>query len=357
MKIVAKILKITGCILLALVLLVAVALGVFTAAEYRPAATETLIAGQDVEAVLEAGKLLTVVSWNCGYGALGDNADFFMDGGSSVYTADRERVESNLAGIRDKLSALAPDLMILQEVDVNSARSYGIDERTVLAKAAPDGAGEAFAYNFNALYVPYPVPPIGHVESGLFTLSAAQPLTAERISLPVPFSWPIRLVNLKRCLLVSRYPVKGTDKELVLINLHLEAYDSGEGKEAQTRQLVSFMQEEYAKGNYVIAGGDFNQRFTNIDQSAYPVYDGMWQPGEINAEAFGSDFTLLMDNTTPTCRSLDRPLAGADTEGFQFYLIDGFIVSANVAADAVETLDFGFTCSDHNPVRMSFTLK
>ena len=210
MKIVAKILKITGCILLALVLLVAVALGVFTAAEYRPAATETLIAGQDAEAVLEAGKLLTVVSWNCGYGALGDNADFFMDGGSSVYTADRERVESNLAGIRDKLSALAPDLMILQEVDVNSARSYGIDERTVLAKAAPDGAGEAFAYNFNALYIPYPVPPIGHVESGLFTLSAAQPLTAERISLPVPFSWPIRLVNLKRCLLVSRYPVKGS---------------------------------------------------------------------------------------------------------------------------------------------------
>ena len=357
MKIAAKILKIIGCVLLALVLLVAVALGIFTAAEYRPAETETLIADHETDPVLEAGKLLTVVSWNCGYGALGDNADFFMDGGTSVYTADRERVESNLEGIRDKLSALAPDLLILQEVDINSSRSHGIDERTVLGKAVPAGASEAFAYNFNALYVPYPVPPIGHVESGLYTLSAAQPRTAERISLPVPFSWPIRLVNLKRCLLVSRYPVKGSDKELVLINLHLEAYDSGEGKEAQTRQLVSFMQEEYAKGNYVIAGGDFNQRFTSIDQSAYPVYEGMWQPGEISAEAFGSDFTLLMDNTTPTCRSLDKPLAGADAEGFQFYLIDGFIVSANVTPDAVETLDFGFAFTDHNPVRMSFTLQ
>ncbi len=357
MKIVAKILKIIGCVLLALVLLVAVALGVFTAAEYRPAGTETLIADHEADPVLETGKLLTVVSWNCGYGALGDNADFFMDGGTSVYTAERERVESNLEGIRDKLSALAPDLLILQEVDINSSRSYGIDERTVLRRAVPDGASEAFAYNFNALYVPYPFPPIGHVESGLYTLSFAQPRTAERISLPVPFSWPVRLVNLKRCLLVSRYPVKGSEKELVLINLHLEAYDSGEGKEAQTRQLVSFMQEEYAKGNYVIAGGDFNQRFTNVDQSAYPVYEGMWQPGEINADAFGSDFTLLMDNTTPTCRSLDKALAGADAEGFQFYLIDGFIVSANVTPDAVETLDFGFACTDHNPVRMSFTLQ
>ena len=357
MKAIGKIIKVFGFVLLALVLLVVVALGVFTIAEYRPAATETIVADQDAESVLETGKSFTVVSWNCGYGALGDNADFFMDGGSSVYTADRDRVAANLSGIRDKLSALSPDLIMLQEVDINSSRSYGTDERTVLRGAVPEGATEVFAYNFNALYVPYPIPMIGHVESGLYTLSTARPRSVERVSLPVPFSWPVRLVNLKRCLMISRYPVRDTDRELVLINLHLEAYDSGDGKEAQTRQLVSFMQEEYAKGNYVIAGGDFNQRFTNIDQSAYPVYEGMWQPGEINAEDFGDNFKLLMDNTTPTCRSLDRPLAGADSEGFQFYLIDGFIVSANVTPDAVETLDFSFTCSDHNPVRMAFTLQ
>ena len=356
MKILKTILKILGWILGVLVLVVAVALVVFTIAEYRPADVETVIPEQQAEAVLETGKPLTIVSWNCGYGALGDNAEFFMDGGTSVYTADKERVTSNLDGIREKLQALSPDFIILQEVDINSSRSYGIDERTVLRDAAP-GAAEAFAYNFNSLYIPYPLPPIGHVEGGLFTLSAAQPRTAERISLPVPFSWPVRLLNLKRCLLVSRYPVKGTDKELVLVNLHLEAYDSGEGKEAQTRQLVTFMQEEYAKGNYVIAGGDFNQRFSNVDQSAYPVYKTTWQPGVINAEDFGSDFSLLMDNSAPTCRSLDRPLAGDSLESFQFYLIDGFIVSANVTADAVETMDFGFTCSDHNPVRMTFTLE
>ncbi len=356
MKVFKRILKILGCVLLALILLVAAALGVFTIAEYRPADMEAVIEDHETEAVLETGKSLTIVSWNCGYGALGDNADFFMDGGSSVYTADRERVSSNLAGIRDKLSALSPDLILLQEVDINSSRSYGIDERTVLREALP-GASEAFAYNFNALYVPYPVPPIGHVEGGLYTLSAAQPRTAERISLPVPFTWPVRLMNLKRCLLVSRFPVKGSDHELVLINLHLEAYDSGEGKEKQTRQLVSLMQEEFGKGNWVIAGGDFNQRFSNVDQSAWPLYEGTWQPGEINTDAFGSDFRLLMDSTSPTCRSLDRPWAGEEKDGFQFYLIDGYIVSANVTPDAVETLDFSFICSDHNPVRMTFTLE
>ena len=356
MKIVGKILKALLCIVGVLVLLLVLAVGVFTVAEYRPADTESVIAQQETEAVLETGKPLTIVSWNCGYGALGDNADFFMDGGSSVYTADRARVESNLAGIRDALKALNPDFLILQEVDINSARSYSLDERGVLREALP-GASESFAYNFNTLFVPYPIPPMGHVKSGLYTLSTAVPGSSARISLPVPFSWPIRLFNLKRCLLVSRFPVKDSDRELVLINLHLEAYDDGEGKEAQARQLTALMQEEYAKGNYVIAGGDFNQRFTNIDQSAYPVYEGMWQPGVIDAASFGSDFTLLMDNSFPTCRSLDRAYAGADKEGFQFYLIDGFIVSANVHAESVETLDYGFTCTDHNPVRMNFTLE
>ena len=351
-----KLLKILLGIIGALVLILAIALGVFTITEYRPADTETVVADHTAEAVLETGTPLTIVSWNCGYGALGDNADFFMDGGTSVYTADRERLESNLAEIRDKLKALEPDLIILQEVDINSSRSFGTDERTVLKEAMP-GSYDAFAYNYKALYVPYPIPPLGHVESGLYTLSRAEARNAERISLPCPFSWPVRLLNLKRCLLVSRFPVKDTEKELVLVNLHLEAYDNGEGKEAQTRQLVSFMQAEYEKGNYVIAGGDFNQRFTNIDQSAYPVYEGMWQPGEIKAEAFGSDFSLLMDNAVPTCRSLDKAYAGADLKTFQFYLIDGFIVSANVQAETVETLDYGFTCSDHHPIKLRFSLQ
>ena len=29
----------------------------------------------------------------------------------------------------------------------------------------------------------------------------------------------------------------------------------------------------------------------------------------------------------------------------------------NITPEAVETLDFNFACSDHNPVRMTFTLE
>ena len=41
-----------------------------------------------------------------------------------------------------------------------------------------------------------------------------------------------------------RTKVKGTDKELVYINLHLEAYDSGAGKVAQTKALNKLLKQE-----------------------------------------------------------------------------------------------------------------
>ena len=351
-----KVLKIVGRILLALVLVVAAALVVLTVAEYRPADRETVIADHAVQGGLPADRPLTLISWNVGYGALGDNADFFMDGGKGVYTADRERVAQNLAGIRETLTGLDADLILLQEVDAASDRSYRTDEREALRGVLPD-ASAAFATNFNSLYVPYPLPPIGHVESGIYTLSRADIREAERISLPNPFSWPLRVANLKRCLLVSRIPVEGSERELVLVNFHLEAYDSGEGKEAQTRMLRTLLEEEYAKGNYVIAGGDFNQQLESLDTSAYPVFEGMWMPGLLSADAFGEHYSLRMDASVPTCRSLDRPYAGESDEGFQFYVIDGFIVSDNLQVESLETLNEGFVWTDHNPVRLQVSLR
>ena len=350
-----KVLKILGKILLCIILLAAIGITVLTITEYKPAAKETVIASHEAEAKFETGKTLSILSWNCGYGALGDNADFFMDGGKAVNPSSKARVRTNLESIRDEIAKQKTDFVLLQEVDINSGRSYGTDERKILKEGMP-GAEEAFAYNFKALYVPYPIPPIGHVESGLYTLSSVPVRSAERISLPCPFKWPIRTVHLKRCLLVSHIPLEGTDKELVLINLHLEAYDDGAGKEAQTQQLISVMEEEAERGNYVIAGGDFNQLFSNVDSSAYPVYEGKWQPGRIEAEAFGDSFTLLMDPSAPTCRSLDRKYEGEDADTFQFYMIDGFILSNNVQADSIKTLSLGFTATDHNPVRLECTL-
>ena len=350
-----KALRIILRIIFCLVFAAALCLGLMTAAEYRPNERETLASSSRSSLPLRTGQSIRILSWNTGYGALGDNADFFMDGGKGVITSDSPRVTANLNGIAEFIASEDPDLILLQEVDLSSKRSFYINQTQFYRDQFPDFQN-TFAYNYRALYVPYPLPTLGKVESGLQTFSRFGFREAERISLPCPFTWPVSSVNLKRCLLVTRIPVSGTDKELVLVNLHLEAYDSGEGKAEQTRILVRFMQEEYEKGNYVIAGGDFNQLFSNIDTSLYPVLENRWQPGLIDASAFSPSFSLLMDPSSPTCRSLDQPYAGADRDGFQFYLIDGFIVSDNVTVASYETRDLDFVCSDHNPVILTVSI-
>ena len=353
MKIVKSILKALLIIILVLVLLVAAVLVWLTAVEYRPSDKENVA----VEALngeakqIAPGDSIKLLSWNLGFGALGDNADFFMDGGKMVYTADEARVHTNVEAFVREVKSQDADIVMFQEIDTDSDRSYHMDQTAVFADLGYNSM--AFAYNFKVAYAPVPIPPMGKINSGIATYSDYPISSAERIQLPCPFSWPIRTFNLKRCLLVTRIPVEG-GKEIVLINLHLEAYDDGEGKAAQVQMLMDILSEESGKGNYVIVGGDFNQSFSNVPCD-YPVYPEQWQPAELDVSAYENDWQFIMNNETPTCRSLYYPLKGNETS-VQYYMLDGFILSNNITVDSYEIHDLGFENSDHNPQIINITL-
>ena len=350
------ILKFILILLLVVVIAVGGLLGWLTATEFNPAPTESVeVGGTGEGAALKTGEDITVLSWNVGYGGLGKYEDFFMDGGSKSKPSENDAVHGYLTGIRMTIEEQKPDLVLLQEVDADSSRTYGIDERKLLDVGM---SSESYALNYSCPFVPVPWPPIGKVHSGLFTMSDGYTIdSAERISLPCPFSWPLRIANLKRCLLVSHLPIEGSDKELVLVNLHLEAYDDGEGKIAQTNQLRDFIEAEYAKGNYVIAGGDFNQVFPGSLELYPNTHPENWEPGVLDEKLLPEGWTLAYDLSTPTCRLLNQPYDPADTEGTQYYVIDGLILSPNVKLGSAETVDAGFENSDHNPVRITVELE
>lgn len=135
---------------------------------------------------LEPGQSVSVVTWNAGYGGLSRQADFFMDGGDGVRTVSHDGVLANLAGIEDELAALDPDFIFLQEVDQDSERTYGINERARIATAFAPAYASAYALNYDVVYVPYPLPPIGAVESGIMTLSRMQPGQRRTRAAPLP---------------------------------------------------------------------------------------------------------------------------------------------------------------------------
>lgn len=349
-----KALKIILIVLLVLVVLVAALLIWLSATALDPETEGVTLTPGESTATFAPGDTVSVLSWNTGYAALGEESDFFMDGGKQTRPESRNIVEKNLDGIVARISQTGADFTFLQEVDSGSQRSYGVMETEKIQSAL--GLTSVYARNYKCPFVPYPIPPIGKVSSGVMTLSSAPIGEAERVALPSPFTWPVSTANLKRCLLVSYIDLEGTDKQLVLVNLHLEAYDDGEGKAAQTKLLNEFIQSEYEKGNYVIAGGDFNQTFPGALEQ-YPIKNAeLWTPGVLDDSMLPDGWHFAYDAGTPTCRLLNEPYdpASANT---QFYVIDGFILSPNVTLNTVETLDAGFTYADHNPVLLNVTLE
>lgn len=294
------------------------------------------------------------MTYNIGYGALSKTEDFFMDGGERVRPDSRQLILDNMKGIKKQLQEQDADVYFLQETDRNSRRSYYINEARELWENT--GGVMTYALNFACRFVPYPFPPIGKVYSGIMTLSSYEVTDAERIAFPSSFRWPVSMCNLKRCLLVQRTPIEGSDQELVLINLHLEAYDSGEGKLRQSRMLAEVMQEEYEKGNYVIAGGDFNQSFSCVDPDKYPVKNtDHFIAGEFPEDYFQEGWQIVMDDSVPTSRLLNEPY-NEGSEDTQYYMLDGFIASPNIEIQELETKDYGFEYADHNPVKITIKL-
>ena len=362
----------TVIVIVSLILLTGAFLGVLTIAEYRPAEIEKLEiryhtgtepgfsdANQPIKhalASLSVNNPFSILIWNIGYASLDESQDFFMDGGKGVRPATDENVRGNLSGVREFIRGADCDITLIQETDTASRRSYYTDQRFYLTE---NFAGSSvFAHNFKSIFVPIPVPEfIGKVSSGLLTLNRFETIEASRLSLPNPFTWPVRAVNLKRCLLISRIPVENSAAELVIINLHLEAYDSSGGREAQTRVLLDFMYSEYAKGNYCIAGGDFNQNFPGIDPGLFALkHSDYFVAGTLSPSLLAPGWQYAADTRIPSCRLLNEPYSG-NPENTQLYVIDGFILSPNIEIVETTGYDLGFKYSDHNPVKINVMLK
>jgi len=344
--------------------------------EYRPAELTVLDIENNVENVQEnyvdLSTAITVLTFNTGYASLSATEDFVMDGGTKGRMDSQEEVQANVEGISSILESAAADIYLLQEVDTDSSRSYEIDQYAYYQDFL--GYASAFAYNYRCIFVPFPLQisqMMGKVNSGIVTFTDFYGTDATREQLPGSFSWPLRLANLKRCILITRYPIDGSDKELIVINVHLSAYDDGSMRTEETAALQQVMLEEYQAGNYVLVGGDFNQTFpdavtTTYDSAndsysydyLYPLKDpGYWQAFPIDGNWFDANgFIFGVDTNTPTCRLLNQPYDTVNTENNQYYVIDGFIVSPNISIQDVTTLDENFTYSDHNPVMISIIL-
>ena len=367
----AKVLKRIGIVLLVILLVLALTVGGYvlyvTLQYYRIPDNTALDVENPQQAALKTGEAYTALTYNIGFGAYNHDFSFFMDSGTMLdgtpvqgtmgRAQSADIVNTNTSGVIGALQTAAPDFCLLQEADVDATRSFHIDQTALIRTAMPAYAS-VYASNFHSAFLFYPLTePHGSVEAGLLTLSKHAVDTAVRRSYPVDDSFPTKFFDLDRCFAELRIPVEGADgRQLVLINSHMSAYDKGGTvRQRQLALLNSVLAEEYAKGNWVIVGGDFNHALCDT-VNTFPTQQ------QVPAWVFtlGDDdltdgFSVVRaDNVTevPTCRSTDMPY----TKGVNYSaVLDGFIVSDNVTA-AAHNIDLDFDYSDHNPVQLTFTL-
>ena len=149
-----KPLKIILIILAVLVGLVAALLIWLTATQLN-VKTETAVVthGENSTASFAPGDSVSILTWNVGYAGLGEESDFFMDGGKQVRAPSKAIVEKNMGGIVSTVKELDADFTFLQEIVVDpSIRSYGIEEAERMRTET--GLETAHARNYKCDFVP-----------------------------------------------------------------------------------------------------------------------------------------------------------------------------------------------------------
>lgn len=314
---------------------------------------------------IKTGIPYRIMTYNIGFGAYSSDYSFFMDTGEmkdgtkttgrhARALSEKEAVE-NTEGSLEIMNKQETDFLFVQEVDEKATRSYQVNQREMLEEGLSDYAS-VFAKNFHSAYLFYPfLEPHGSVEAGMLTFSKYQISENVRRQFPVSDAFITKFTDLDRCFLVSRLPVE-KEKELVLIQIHLSAYDEGGKIRAEQLSLLNeVLKEEREKGNYVVAGGDFNHDIADSIESFPSEQKTPEWVYQLHDKDLAEGFHFVKaDNAAevPTCRGADIPYEKGVT---YTVIVDGFIVSDNIEASA-ENIDEDFLYSDHNPVVMEFVL-
>ena len=374
-----KVIKITGIILLALVIVLAAYI-IYLYASYHRISDKQELQVEEISQNTEAGNELTTdkqysaLTYNIGFGAYTPDFSFFMDGGKSSWAKSKDSVKETIKGAGELVASKDPDFALVQEIDLDATRSYHVNEYSILKENIP-AYNCVFAQNYDSAFLFYPfTQPHGKSKAGL-ALFSKYPITGSlRRSFPISTSFT-KFFDLDRCYSISRVPVDN-GKELVIFELHMSAYGNSDAiREGQIRMLSEDMQKEYEAGNYVICGGDFNHDLkaadtqskasdasnntqTDSGDSAEPESWAYPFPRSELPEHFSFCLDQLSEdeknNLWNSARNADMEYVPGET---YTVTLDGFIISDNVECTKYENVNTGYSYSDHDPVYMEFQLK
>ena len=354
-----KIFKSLGIVISLFVLLIIIYVAYVFIQYYRIDDNKALEIENNQTILLDKNQTFTLSSYNIGFGAYSQNYSFFLDKGKTKEGIEtkgkyskalsKEDALNNTIGAINVINDLNVDFAFFQEVDTKANRSYFVNQSEKMRETFTSFS-TIFACNLHTAYLLYPLNDfMGKAESGIVTLSKYKVDSSIRKQLPLSESKFDNLFDLDRALMITRFKVN--EKELVLINIHMSAYDEGGVVRAKQMETLNKILET-EKDNYVIVGGDFNHILSD-KTFATTLEDPDWAtPFDFNA--LNESYRVVAGENAPTCRSSDLPYQKGVNN---FVIIDGFICNNNIEVIDAKVIDTEFKYSDHNPTVLTFKLK
>ncbi|MGD1949616.1 MAG: endonuclease/exonuclease/phosphatase family protein [Leptolyngbyaceae cyanobacterium] len=294
--------------------------------------TETLT--YDVEVASSDASTLSLVSYNIGY----------LSGLTNQEAVERPKslFDGHLKGAIATFRPLNPDIIAFQEIDIDSKRSYSVNQLETLANAL--GLAHAgLAINWNKNYVPFPYWPIsahfGKIVSAQAVLSRYPVEDNQRVVLEKVADRPFfyNALYLDRLAQVTKLDING--RSLIVINVHLEAFINP--TRFNQTHTVRNLAETYAKDYPVLLVGDFNSALNRPEEGERSI--------EVMAES------ELFTSAVPKDQWTSQPTF--PSEPAQYKLDYLFYTPATIELSNARVITEVGTASDHLPLMMTFTLK
>lgn len=341
-------------VLAGLVILVAILFSVVWFSTYHPGELDEMevVCPKDTP-TLKSGQTLRVLNWNVQYMA-SKNYVFFYDHLDSSGPDERpssKDIAWTFGEVARVIKDTNPDIILLQELDEDAARTDYEDQLTRLMGMLPkDYKCHTSALYWKAAFVPHPRI-MGSVGMKVSTISKYKIGNKEGVALRhrlpvIPATWVEEQMGLKRAILEVEAPVDGA-KPVKVLNTHLDAFAQGsdtmERQVAITNNLLTKLSKE---GYPFLIGGDFNLLPPGIDPKSLGKFGlGYYKPT--------SEIKMLFENPAVKSSVSLAELTGPNKANYFTH----FPNAEGRANGPDRTIDYVFLSEDMEVVKHETRLK
>ena len=235
---------------------------------------------------------VVAMTWNIRFGI--GRGPWFGDACGYKVIYERDTIIKNLQQLALRINEVKPDILLLQEADVNSSRSAYVDEvRWLLENTYFNYV--VYGSQWKAQFIPSDG--LGRMDETNAIFSRWPLKDGKRIQLDLrKDQGPLERYFYERCCMVeARVEIPGF-KDLFIVNVHASAFATDNTKHSHIEEFKDELDRISSSGGYFIAGGDLNTLPPGSTKTDYCLEDmcegeSFHQPNDNPMHKEGSNYT------------------------------------------------------------------